>query len=710
METTLPDAITEAAALRALDWPVSRREELRGLLPSVPAGQSRIYQKSAVESLKTMSAGERDELRKNGALFTRNGTATEAPPAEIHTRDFQFTRAAIDPQARTVELSFSSEAPVSRWFGNEILSHAPGAARMGRLNNGAALLLDHDPTKQIGIVVSARIDPDGKGRAKVRFGKSALANEIFDDVENGIRRLVSVGYRIHKQESQGKNGGVETVRVTDWEPYELSIVSIPADDSVGVGRGIDTAPGISNFENSNSVNRNQLIAALRAANIAFQDSMSDDELRTLLPNNQAAAERSRVNSIVGISEQLRSSQGIVLDARHAIETGESAADFQRRAHDALISRQSSYAPPTGAQMDRHRSGGSNGPDLRGYSLCRAIHSAGQGRLDGLEAEVSQELARSMGKAPDGFYVPHGILIGQRAGLSVTGDSGDYGGNTVGLMIGSFLDALRPMLAISQAGATVLSGLTSNVGLPRHVAASTASWKGEVAELDEKSQEIDQLLLTPKRVGAWTKFSKQLVAQSSNDVENFVRLDLLAAVAVAFDAAAIAGTGADNQPRGILNTSGIGSVAGGTNGLAPAWSHLVALMSSVANANAAGARSGFLFSTKVEGKFRNTVKVASTDSKMILEDGQTSLVGRPWTASNNVPDNLSKGTASGICSAIIFGNFADVVLASFGAGTDVVVDPYSLATSGQVKVVVNSYCDVGIRRAASFAAMKDALTA
>ena len=92
-------------------------------------------------------------------------------------------------------------------------------------------------------MVSARIDPDGKGRAKVRFGKSALANEIFDDVENGIRRLVSVGYRIHKQESQGKSGGVEAVRVTDWEPYELSIVSIPADDSVGVGRGIEPAPG-----------------------------------------------------------------------------------------------------------------------------------------------------------------------------------------------------------------------------------------------------------------------------------------------------------------------------------------------------------------------------------------------------------------------------------------------------------------------------------
>jgi HK97 family phage major capsid protein len=684
MHPPLPDAITEAAALRALDWPVTRRQELRGLLPSVPAGQSRIYQKSRIEELAGMTAEQRDELRKNGALHLRNGTAA-APPAEIHTRNQEFTRAAIDARARTVELSFSSEAPVSRWFGTEILSHSPGSVRLGRLNNGAALLLDHDPTKQIGTVVSARVDPDGKGRAKVRFGNSALANEIFDDVENGIRRLVSVGYRIHKQESQGKSGGVEAVRVTDWEPYELSIVSIPADDSVGVGRGIETAPGNSNIQISNSMNTTENL-------------------------DPAAIERTRTTRILAMAEQGQR-QGITVDANRAIADGMTPEQFREQLFEGLVSRNTAYQPPSGASMERNHGGNARGGlDMSRYSLCRAIHSAGQGRLDGLEAEVSQELARSMGKAPDGFYVPHGILIGQRAGLSVTGDSGNYGGDTVGLAIGGFIDALRPMLAVAQAGATVMSGLTGNVGLPRHVAASTASWKGEVAGLDEKSQEIDQVLLTPKRVGAWTKFSKQLVAQSSQDVENFVRLDLLAAVAVAFDAAAIAGTGADSQPTGILTTSGIGSVAGGTNGLAPTWAHLVALLSAVANANAAGARSSFLFSTKVEGKLRNTVKVTSTDSKMILEDGQTSLVGKPWVASNNVPDNLTKGTSSGVCSAIIFGNFADVVLASFGAGTDVVVDPYSLATSGQVKVVVNSYCDVGIRRAASFAAMKDALTA
>jgi HK97 family phage major capsid protein len=700
----LPEtALTESAALRLLDWPASRRAELRALLPSVPTGSALLYERAAVETIRSKSPSELAAIRAKGVpLMTRNGTAT-APPSEIHTRTAEFTRGAIDPNARTVELSFSSEAPVSRWFGNEVLSHAPGSVRLGRLNGGAALLLDHNPEKQIGIVVSARIDPDGKGRAKVRFGKSALAAEIFQDVADGIRRLVSVGYLIHKQETQGKTGGVETVRVSDWEPYEISLVSIPADDSVGVGRAISTH---TNPKNNNSVNRSQIIAALVADNINYQDSMSDDQLRSLLPSNSnsAAAERSRVMTIGEIGAQA-SRSGIQFDERSAIADGLSPEQCRQRVYDSLMSRQSNFTP--GAPAPEYSR--SEQRDMSRYSLCRAIHMAGQGRLDGLEAEVSQELSRSMGKAPAGFYVPHSALM-QRAGMSVTNDSGAYGGDNVGLVIGSFIDALRPMLAVAKLGATVLSGLTSNVSLPRQSAASTATWKPETGDLDERTPAIDQVPLTPKRIGAFTKFSKQLVVQSSPDVEAFVRRDLMEAVAIGFDYAAIAGTGADDQPTGILNTPGIGSVVGGTNGADPTWAHIVALMAAVANTNASGGQAGYLFSTKIEAKFRNTVKVASTDSRMLLEDGQTTLSGKKWEASNNVPDNLTKGSATAICSAIIFGNWADVILASFGNGVDMIVDPYTLATSGQTRVVVNSLCDVGIRRPASFAAMKDALTA
>lgn len=695
------DVITEADALRTLDWPASRRGALRAMLPSVPAGQSRIYQKSAVERLKVMSPAEREELRKDGALFTRSSAATT--PAEIITRTAEFFTRKIDSKARTVDLSFSSEAAVTRWFGDEVLDHSPASVRLGRLNGGAALLLDHDPSKQIGVVVSARIDPDRKGRATVRFGTSQLAEEVFRDVQEGIRRLVSVGYRIHAQEKVGANAGRESVRVTDWEPYEISLVSIPADDSVGVGRAMHSTPTNSNIESSNQVNRNQIIAALRAANIEYQDSMSDDQLRALLPTSTAAAERSRVNSIVGIAEQLRSTRGIALDARQAISSGESVESFQSRALDAMVGNQTQYHTPTAASAERNQSG----LDLRRYSLSRAIAGAAEGRLDGFEREVSEELARTMGRRAQGFYIPNEVLA-QRA-MSVTGDSGAYGASAVPTVMNDLLEALRPQLAVANAGCTILSGLSGNIAIPT-AGATAAAWATETGTLSEQTPTIDQLTMGPKRLGAFSVISRQLIAQTNGTVDSFLRRDLLTALAQALDLAAVAGTGADNQPTGILAASGIGSVAGGTNGAAPTLANLLALVAAVANANADQGSTGFLINTKTEAKLRGTPRVASTDSEMLLNDGQTTLIGRRMHVSNNVPSNLVKGSSGAVCSAIIFGNFADLVIGQWGGGIDLLVDPYTLATSGQIRLVAQGFFDILVRRAESFAAMKDALTA
>jgi HK97 family phage prohead protease len=171
----------------------------------------------------------------NPFLTTRND-----PDSMLH-RVAELDRSAINDKDRTVEIAFSSEAPVERYFGTEVLGHEATNVRLGRLNNGGAVLVEHDRRDQVGVVVKASIDKDRKGRATIRFGKSARAEEIFQDVKDGIRRLVSVGYRIHKQETKNEAGGVESVRVTDWEPFELSLVSIPADDSVGVGRGEPSA-------------------------------------------------------------------------------------------------------------------------------------------------------------------------------------------------------------------------------------------------------------------------------------------------------------------------------------------------------------------------------------------------------------------------------------------------------------------------------------
>ena len=160
--------------------------------------------------------------------------------SQVQHRTIEFDRAAIDEENRTVELAFSSEEPVERSFGREVLDHDPKSVNLDRLNNSAPLLLEHERGQQIGVVMDARIDPDRVGRAKVRFSRSALGQEIFTDILDGIRSMVSVGYRVDKfDQDENDDDDGDVYRATNWSPLEVSIVSIPADTSVGVARNDD---------------------------------------------------------------------------------------------------------------------------------------------------------------------------------------------------------------------------------------------------------------------------------------------------------------------------------------------------------------------------------------------------------------------------------------------------------------------------------------
>jgi HK97 family phage major capsid protein len=362
---------------------------------------------------------------------------------------------------------------------------------------------------------------------------------------------------------------------------------------------------------------------------------------------------------------------------------------------------------TGALVEgrSHRHG--DDMNLEGYSLTRAINQAANGRLDGIEAEASQEIARRSGRNPNGFFIPNSLLTEKR-GMSVTGGTNQqFGGALVATEVRGFLEALRPLSKVIAAGATIFDGLSSNISIPKLAAASTVTWKAETAALDESVPQVAQVELSPKRVGSFVELSNQLLIQSSPDIERFIRRDLLAACATALDAAAINGSGLSNEPTGILKTTGIGAVIGGTNGAAPAWADIVDLVGAVADANADFGTLAFLTNSRVASRLRSTAKLPGTDSQMILEIDR--LLNYPLHVSNNVPSDLDKGSSVGVCSAIIFGNFEDVILASFGDGTDLIVDRFSKATNGITRLIANSYVDVGIRRPESFAAIQDALT-
>ena len=349
-------------------------------------------------------------------------------------------------------------------------------------------------------------------------------------------------------------------------------------------------------------------------------------------------------------------------------------------------------------------------EARAYSLIRAINAAMTGDWRGaeLEREASEEIAKRMGKAPDGFYVPLDV---QQRDLVVGTDTA--GGYTVGtdLRPQNFIELQRNKLMVREAGAIVLGGLVGDVAIPRQTGGGTFYWVGESGAPTESQQTVDQVGLTPHTGGAFTDISRKLLKQSSIDVENFVVNDLAAICAAGIDLSCLHGTGADDQPTGIAATSGIGSVAGGDNGLAPAWSHVIDLETEVAVDNADIGSLAYMTNAKVRGKMKKTLITATYGEDFIWDrrTPEAPLNGYKCHVTNQVSSTLTKGTSSGVCSAIFYGNWADLVIGNWGT-LDILVDPYTGSTSGTVRIVALQDIDVAVRHAGSFAAMLDALTA
>jgi len=271
------------------------------------------------------------------------------------------------------------------------------------------------------------------------------------------------------------------------------------------------------------------------------------------------------------------------------------------------------------------------------------------------------------------------------------------------------DFLRNKLVLGGLGATILTGLTSSLSIPRQATGSTIGTLTEIGSASESNPTVQTLTLQPKRVGAYTEASKQALIQANPSVEQMIRNDLISQALVLFESQAINGTGTAPQHNGIRFTSGIGTApAAGANGLAPAWTHFVDLETACANANAEPDRlAGYLINTRTRGAAKKAQ--VGTNLPMIWENGPTPINGYRAAVSNNVPSNLTKGTSTTVCSAAIFGsNWSDLIIGFFG-GADVTVDPYTKADTGQVKITLNQFADSGVRQPASFATISDLLT-
>ena len=617
-------------------------------------------------------------------------TKTIKPGTRVE-RALTFERAQINVVDRTVELAFSSETPYERWWGIEVLDNSAPAVRLGRLTSGGPLLMDHDTRDQVGVIESVRIDADRVGRAVVRFGKSARAEEVWQDVQDGIRRNVSVGYAIHKATLvETSDTGADTYRITDWEPLEISLVSVPADASVGIGRSAaDGGDHPIQFikEQSMPAENNTPAPAAPVDHSAIERAATERA-------HQDATKRAA--DIIAIGEMF-AKQGGERKASEALRAGKSVEQFRAD----MLQHMATQPVPT-ADV------GLSDKEARAFSFVRAFNAlANPGDRKAQEAasferEASDAVAAKQGRSAQGFFVPTEV---QRRDLTVS--PATAGGNTVAtnLLAASFIDLLRNKLAVTGLGAQFLSGLVGNIAIPRATGGATAYWVAESGAPTESQAAFDQVTMSPKTVGAYSDISRKLLLQSSIDVEGFVRNDLASVLALAIDLAAINGTAAGNQPRGLLATSGIGDVAGGANGAAPTWANMVELESDIAIANADVGTMGYLTNAKVRGKLKTTSKVSGQNG-FVWEDGMVN--GYNAAVSNQVPSNLVKGTSGAVASAIIFGNWSDLIIGQWGT-LDLMVDPYSGSTSGTVRVVALQDVDIAVRNAVSFSAMLDALT-
>ncbi len=603
------------------------------------------------------------------------------PGTTLH-RAFAVKRDTIDEAARTAMLAFASETPYERWWGVEVLDCAPTAIRLGRLQSGGPLLCDHDTTDQIGVIENVQIGADRVCRALVRFGKSERASEIFQDVIDGIRQNVSVGYQIHKAvlvESADPNAeqedAADVYRVTDWEPFEVSIVSVPADASVGIGRsaGADSpiAPAsIPTLKETTMSTATETTAPVTPAAPAITSA----DVRA-----QVAAERAQVREIIAIGEQFARFNGVEL-AKQAIEKGETVEQLRAQIMNAVTAAQTTQA----TNLDL------SAKEQKRFSVFKAIRAISDKTWKGAEFELEchSEILKRTGLSEavhGGFYMPADI---QRRDLTV--GTPTAGGNLVAtnLDAANFIDLLRARSRVAALGATMLPGLVGNLSIPKLTGAATAYWlTNEATAITESQQTIGQLALTPKTVGAYTELSRQLMLQSTPAAEALVMGDLAKVLALAIDLAAFEGSGSSGQPTGISQTANIGSVTGGSLDLAD----IIEFQTDLAGSNALADGCAYVTTPAVAGLLKGRARIASTDSKTIWEGS---------ILDGTVDGFRATSTTQLTAASMIFGDFSQVVIGEWGM-LEIALNPYAAFATAITGIRAIQSVDVGIRQAAAF---------
>ena len=568
---------------------------------------------------------------------------------------------------KTIALSFASETPVLRWYGNEILSCDPKDVDLTRLNDGGPLLMNHEDL--IGVVESASVDSDKVCRAKCKLSRNAV--EAANDLADGILRKASVGYKTISivEDIPEKPGQVRTIKWS-WCPYEISLVSVPADNSVGIGR---SAGG-------DETQKPQDIPAQETKDMSEKkDDIAAPAAKVEVVKDNSAEVRRQSAEIMKLARQ----HGVIELGEKALDDGKSLDQFRAEVLDMVGKRSHAPSKPADASI------GLSEREVKSYSFLRAIRSMlpHDGVDAGFEQECSRAVAKRIGRDPKGIFVPWDVQSHKRD-LTVAGT----GSNAVAtnMLGGSFIEALRNAMVLNRVGATMLTGLSGDIAIPKQDAAGTAYWVSEGLAPTESQLTLGQVTGTPHSVAANQDYTRKMIMQSSVDVEALIRADLAEIIARGIDYACFNDAGA-GSPSYLLGVSGVNNPSINTAGSAT-YAEILAFASSIAADNVSTDGASWVTTNEVFYNLCGLPRHATASAAGFIADVDNStIIGRPAIQSESLPANTA-----------VFGVWKHLIVAMWGNGLDIVVDPYTQSKAGIVQVTAFTDVDLLVRHAQAFA--------
>jgi len=596
-----------------------------------------------------------------------------------YERALTLDRAAINEETRTVNIAVSSEEPYMRWFGLETLGHDAKEVDLSFMKDGAPLLMDHNTRDQIGVIESVSLGSDKVLRAVARFGRSARASEVFQDVVDGIRSKISVGYEVMKYETtKGGKDGPDQVRATKWRPLEASFVAVPADPTVGVGRSLDSDESIPN--------------PTPAEPAATPEGRSMPEVPTVVAP-QAASEpttpnivemRTRAFQEVSQALELGRTLGLEKEAQGLVSAGKSTQEIN--AELMKLNREKAPKPINNPLAEA----GLTEKEAKEYSYSRAVFAAleetenrDSGKY-GFEREVSKALLRMF---PADFKTHGGIVVPfTRTGL-------DSATSTAGAELkftkpAEFIELLRNASAAIRLGVRVLNGLGSPLAFPKQTAGSALSWianENPGSDVSESDAAFTTVTLSPKTGQSTTSFSRQLQILGDWDAEQIIRRDLAKAWALGVDRAVFHGTGSSGQPKGVYKTTSINTKAMGG---AVAFGELIDMVTETAIDNALLSSTGFVTNPAMAGKLMQTLEFSASGAKAIWTGNHCdgNIAGYRAIATNQISSVMTGTDATGGAEyGIIFGSWDEFILGQFGPGLEIIIDPLRLKKQGMIEL-------------------------